>query len=568
MKNSEIAGIFYEIADMLEMQDVEFKPRAYRKAAQNIESLQRDIEEIYKEGKLEDIPGVGRHIAEKIKELIETNHLKYYEKLKSSIPVDLEALGSIEGLGPKTIKKLYKQLKIKNLKDLENALRQGKLKKLEGFKEKKIQNIIENIDFAKKSRQRFLLGFALPEAEAIKEELKKLKEVEKIKIAGSIRRMNETIGDIDILAAATQAEKVMDAFTGQKEVEKVFAKGPTKSSVRLKSGIQVDLRIIPKEVFGSALQYLTGSKPHSIKLRKIAMQKKLKLSEYGLFRNNKIIAGKTEEELYNKLGMPYIEPELREDAGEIEAALEKKLPKIVKYNEILGDLQMHTEYSDGNNTIKEMAEAAIGLGYKYIAATDHAGTLKIAGSMSTKQILKQKDEIEKLNKELKNIHIIHGVEANIMHDGSLDIDGNILKKMDLVIAAIHSGFKQQKDRITKRMLKAMDNRYVGIIAHPTGRIMQKRKGYEFEHGEIFQKAKDNDIALEINAFPNRLDLNCIGVREAIGHGVKLSIGTDAHSAEQLGYMRFGIATARKGWAEKKDIINTYSLEDLKKFLDR
>lgn len=568
MKNSEIAQIFYEIADMLEIQDVEFKPRAYRKAAQNIESLQRDIEEIYKEGKLESIPGVGRHIAEKIKEIIETGKLEYYNKLKSSTPVDIEELGSIEGLGPKTIKKLYKKLKIKNLNDLEKALKKGKLKGLEGFKEKKVRNIIENIDFAKKSKQRFLLGFALPEAEAIKEELKKLKEVDKIEIAGSIRRMNETIGDIDILAAAKNPQRIMDIFTEQKEVEKVLAKGPTKSSVRLNSGVQVDLRIIHRESFGSALQYFTGSKQHSIKLRKIAIKKGLKLSEYGLFRKNRIIAGKTEQEIYKKLGMQYIEPELREDNGEIEAALQKKLPNIIKHSEFLGDVHMHTNYSDGNNTIKEMAEAAKKLGHKYIAITDHAGKLVIANSMPPKQILKQKKEIEKLNKKLKNIHILHGVEANIMQDGSLDVKDNILKKLDLVIAAIHYGFKQPKDKITKRLLKAMDNKHVNIIAHPTGRLMQKRKGYEFEHEKIFQKVKDSDIALEINAFPNRLDLNYANIREAVKYGVKLSIGTDAHSTEHLSYINFGIATARKGWAEKKDIINTYSLKKLKKFLDR
>ncbi|MCD6331488.1 MAG: DNA polymerase/3'-5' exonuclease PolX [Thermoplasmata archaeon] len=568
MKNREIAKIFYEIADMLEMQDVQFKPRAYRKAAQNIESLSEDIEEIYKRGELEKIPGVGKSIAEKVKEFIEKGSVAYYEKLKKEIPVNLEELSSVEGLGPKMIKLLYKELGIKNLNDLEKAAKEGKIRHLKGMGERTEQKILENIEFARKKGGRILLGFALPEAMKLIKFLEKY--AEKISLAGSLRRRKETIGDMDILAVSLNPEKLMDEFTSMNEVDKILAKGETKSSVRLKSGIQVDLRIVDKESFGSALQYFTGSKEHNIEVRKIAVRNGYKLNEYGLFdkKSNKKIAGETEEGVYKALGMQYIPPELRENRGEVEAALNGALPALVERKDVRGDLQMHTKWSDGANTIEEMVKEGIKLGHSFIAITDHVGTLKIAGGMGEEEIRKQMKEIESLNEKYDDFHIFHGVEVNILKDGNLDMSRKVLKDVDVVIASIHSAFRQPMEEMTKRLLKALENDVVDILAHPTARIIYKREAIKFDVEKVFDAARENDVILEINAQPDRLDLNDILAKKAIEMGVKLSIGTDAHNKETLRYIELGVAVARRAWAEKKDIVNTYSIDKLEKIFSK
>ena len=568
MKNREIAKIFYEIADMLEMQDVQFKPRAYRKAAQNIESLSEDIEEIYKRGELEKIPGVGKSIAEKVKEFIEKGSVAYYEKLKKEIPVNLEELSSVEGLGPKMIKLLYKELGIKNLNDLEKAAKEGKIRHLKGMGERTEQKILENIEFARKKGGRILLGFALPEAMKLIKFLEKY--AEKISLAGSLRRKKETIGDMDILAVSLNPEKLMDEFTSMNEVDKILAKGETKSSVRLKSGIQVDLRIVDKESFGSALQYFTGSKEHNIEVRKIAVRNGYKLNEYGLFdkKSNKKIAGENEEGVYKALGMQYIPPELRENRGEVEAALNGALPALVERKDVRGDLQMHTKWSDGANTIEEMVKEGIKLGHSFIAITDHVGTLKIAGGMGEEEIRKQMKEIESLNEKYDDFHIFHGVEVNILKDGNLDMSRKVLKDVDVVIASIHSAFRQPMEEMTKRLLKALENDVVDILAHPTARIIYKREAIKFDVEKVFDAARENDIILEINAQPDRLDLNDILAKKAIEMGVKLSIGTDAHNKETLRYIELGVAVARRAWAEKKDIVNTYSIDKLEKIFSK
>ena len=568
MKNREIAKIFYEIADMLEMQDVQFKPRAYRKAAQNIESLSEDIEEIYKRGELEKIPGVGKSIAEKVKEFIEKGSVAYYEKLKKEIPVNLEELSSVEGLGPKMIKLLYKELGIKNLNDLEKAAKEGKIRHLKGMGERTEQKILENIEFARKKGGRILLGFALPEAMKLIKFLEKY--AGKISLAGSLRRRKETIGDMDILAVSLNPEKLMDEFTSMNEVDKILAKGETKSSVRLKSGIQVDLRIVDKESFGSALQYFTGSKEHNIEVRKIAVRNGYKLNEYGLFdkKSNKKIAGETEEGVYKALGMQYIPPELRENRGEVEAALNGALPALVERKDVRGDLQMHTKWSDGANTIEEMVKEGIKLGHSFIAITDHVGTLKIAGGMGEEEIRKQMKEIESLNEKYDDFHIFHGVEVNILKDGNLDMSRKVLKDVDVVIASIHSAFRQPMEEMTKRLLKALENDVVDILAHPTARIIYKREAIKFDVEKVFDAARENDIILEINAQPDRLDLNDILAKKAIEMGVKLSIGTDAHNKETLRYIELGVAVARRAWAEKKDIVNTYSIDKLEKIFSK
>lgn len=562
MKKRELARILYEIADLLEIKEVNFKPRAYRKAAQNIESLSDDLEDLYKKGELEDIPGVGKSIAEKIEEFLETGEVKKLDELREETPVDINSLISVESLGPKKIKKLYEELDIKNLDDLEKAAKEEKIRGLEGFGKKTEENILDNIGFARKSKKRFFLGYVLPEAKDI---VSKLKEyVERIEIAGSLRRKKETIGDLDILAVAEKNMEAMDAFVNMDNVKKVIAKGETKSSVRLYGGVQVDLRIVENQSFGSALQYFTGSKSHNIEVRKIALKKDYKLNEYGLFKGEKQIAGETEEEVYDSLGMSWIPPELRENRGEIDVAIKDDLPALVEYGDIRGDLQMHTNWSDGANTIEEMVKQGRDLGHKFIAITDHVGSLKIAGGMEKDQVLKQAEEIEDIRNRYDDIHVFHGVEANIMKDGSLDVSEDLLSEVDVVLGSIHSSFRLNKKEMTKRLVKAIENDYVDIIAHPTSRIIYKREPINVDMDQVLQAAYDNDVVMEINAYPERLDLNDIYVKLAVEKDVKLSIGTDAHRKDHLRFYDLGASVARRGWTEKEDLINTYSLKKLKK----
>src|SRR3989338_14751 len=489
MKNHEVAELLRNIAQLLEIKgELVFKIRAYEKAALVIDNLDEDIEEVWKQGKLDDIPGVGEALTQKIGEFLETGKLEYYEKLKKEVPVNMEELGRVPGLGPKTIMKLYKQLKVKNLEDLEKAARQKKIENIEGLGPTVEENILKSIDFARASGKRFLLGTALDIAEEIKDRLKKINYVDKVEVAGSLRRRKETIGDIDILITAKNAQKVIDLFTEMDDVEQVLAQGPTKSSVRLREGIQSDLRVLPEKIYGAALLYFTGSKQHNIVLRKIAIKKGMKLSEYGVFdkKTNKLLAGKTEEDCYKKLGLRYIEPEIREDEGEIEAAMKNKLPELIGYNDLKGDLQMHTKWSDGNNTITEMAEAAKKVGHEYICITDHIGeTFRIANSMDEKRINQQRKEINEINNKLKNITILHGGEVNIKDDGSLDMKNNVLKELDIVLASIHSGLKNSKEKMTKRIIKAMENEHVDIIAHPFGRLINQMPTIEMDFYKVF-----------------------------------------------------------------------------------
>ena len=564
MKNIEVAELLNEIADYLEFADDTFRIRAYRKAALVIEGLSEDIEEIWKENRLEELPGIGEGIAKKIDEFLKTSKLRYLEELKKKTPVDMGGLGSIEGIGPKTILKLYKELGVKNVADLEKAAKQGKIQQIQALGPTVEQNILKSIEFARKTSERKPLGFALSSAEEVVRLLKTLKEVERVGVAGSTRRMKETIGDIDILATSKAPQKVIDFFVKMPDVADILAKGHTKSSVRLKEGIQVDLRVLDDKIFGAAMLYFTGNKEHNILLRRIAIEKGLKLSEYGLFdkKTDKLVAGRTEEEVYKKLGLDYIEPEMREDEGEIELAQHHMLPKLIGYNDIKGDLQMHTKWSDGSNTVEEMALAAKKLGYDYICITDHTGKLAIAHPLDEKNIIEQRKEIEKVNKKISGITLLQGVEVNITADGSLDMNDKVLKQLDIVVASIHSGFKNPKEKITKRMIKAMENENVDIIAHPTGRLITKRESYEIDIDAVFETAKKTNTVMEINSYPERMDLRDVHVRAAVKAGVKLVISTDAHNADQLHFMKLGIGTARRGWATKHDIINTRSLKDM------
>jgi len=615
MQNQEIANIFYQIAIYLEMDNIPFKPQAYEKAGLSLEGLIEDLQDIFqREGEegLKKIPGVGENIAKKIIEYLKTGKIKEYEKYYRKMPVNIGELIQVEGIGPKMISALYKNLKITNLEDLEKAAQQGKLRKLPNFGEKTEKNILESIAFLKRSRGRFLLSEALFLAEDIIRQLKKIKEIDKISVAGSLRRMKETIGDIDLLATIRKgtkngAKKVMDAFVNLDGIIKVWDYGLTKSSVRFDKKIDADLRVVDDYEFGSALQYFTGSKDHNIKTRKLAIEKNLKLNEYGLFKKiknqkskikitnqkSKIIkvktewkriAGVSEEEIYQTIGLPYIEPELRENTGEIETALRQaqgkpnQLPKIIGYNEIKGDLHCHSDWDGGENSIEEMAEAAMKMNYEYLGISDHTKFLRIENGLDEKQLLEQHKVIEKLNSRIQNteypparagrIQILHGCEANILNDGSLDIDDKILAQLDYVIAGIHSSMKMAREEMTQRMIKAMRNPYVKIISHPTGRLINRRDEYQLDIEKIIEVARETGTALEINSFPERLDLKDTNIRKAIQKGVKLVINTDAHHRDHLQFMRFGIAQARRGWAEKNDIINTWSLDKLIKFFKK
>lgn len=564
MDNFELAQIFYQISEFLEMKEDNFRARAYNKVGRVLESMERDVREVYQEGglkALEKIPGVGKGIAEKIEEYLKTGRIKEYQKLKNESPIDVESLTAVEGIGPRKIKVLYKKLGIKNIKELEEAAGAGKIRQLEGFGEKSERNILQAIEFVKSSKGRFLLGAILPIVREIIARLNKLPQVDKVSVAGSVRRMKETIGDIDILITSSKPGKVMNFFTKMPEVVKVWAKGPSKSSVRLKGGFDCDLRVVKKESFGAALQYFTGNKDHNILTRRIAIQKGLKLNEYGVFKKGGRIAGKTEKEVYQSIGLAYIEPEIRTNSGEIEAALKNQLPKLIGYNDIKGETQCHTTWSDGSATIEQIAKTAKKMGYQYIVISDHAGFLRIAGGLDEKKLLIYMKEIDEVNKRISGIKILKGAEVDIKKDGSLAIKDEILAKLDIVFASVHSAFKMPKTDMTKRMIRAIENPHVDIIAHPTGRVIFRRDGYQLDFEKIFKAAKENQTALEINAHMDRLDLKDIDARQAIKADVKLTIGTDAHSPNHLSMMELGIAQARRGWAEKKDILNARSMEE-------
>lgn len=561
MKNREMAGILYEIAELLEMKDVDFKPRAYRRAAQNIESLGTDIEELHEQGKLQDIPGVGKSIAEKIEEFLETGTVETLERLREETPVDIQELSAVEGLGPKRIETLYEKLGIMTLDDLEAAAEQGKIRELEGFGEKTEQNILDGIAFARQSHDRFLLGFALPEADEVVATLEP--HVSRIAVAGSLRRRKETIGDVDILAVA-DSEDIMDVFTGMNRVEKVLVQGDTKTSVRLEGGLQVDLRIVGAESFGSALQYFTGSRDHNIAMRQRAIRQGYKLNEYGLFQGEERVAGETEESVYAALGLAWIPPELRENRGEVDAAEQGTLPDLIELEDVQGDLQMHTTWSDGSDSVEDMVAAARDIGHRYVAITDHVGSLRIAGGMDAGQVAEQAEEIQAARDAYDDIHIFHGVEANVMKDGSLDIGSDILDQVDLVLAGVHSAFRMDEAAMTERLVSAIEHPAVDIIPHPTCRQIQKREPISVDLDVVLQAAADNDVALEINAYPERLDLNDAHAKRAKEHGVMLAIGTDAHRADHLRYYELGVAVARRGWLEKDDVINTLDAAALAK----
>jgi len=566
MKNKELADLFGRMADILEFKDENpFKISAYRKAARIIGDLTQDIEEIAEDGKLKDVPGIGEGMAQKIVEYLKTGKVSKFEEVRKGVSDALIAIMDIPGMGPKTLSMIHKEKGISSLSQLEKAVENGSLVGLPGIGEKKVENIKRGIQLLKQSKGRMNLGIAFPVAKEIVETLREKAGSKKIEWAGSLRRMRENIGDIDILATGPNKEEIVHTFTHLPEVKEVLASGETKASVIVEGGIQIDLRVVEEDSYGAALQYFTGSKGHNIHLRGIAKTKGIKINEYGVFKGEKKVGGKEEEDVYRALGMDWIEPELREDRGEIEAAKEARLPKLVKEPEINGDLHVHSNWSDGTSPIEEIARAAQKRGYQYVAICDHSKSLKITHGLDESRLMKQIEEIDRINEKMKGFQILKGTEVDILNDGRLDLSEKVLEKLDLVVAAVHSGFKQEKEKMTKRIVRALENPLVHILAHPSGRLLGARDPYEVEIDEVMEAAKQYGKALEINAYFERLDLDDIHCRKAKEMGIPLAIGTDSHHVDQMWMISLGVAVARRGWLETPNILNTLPLKGILKW---
>lgn len=568
--NVEIAKIFNKLADYLEIKgENPFRIRAYRNAALTIGSLPKNVTDMLAAGEdLTDLPGIGKDLAGKIEVIVKTGELPLLTRIEKRMPQVLIELMQIEGLGPKRVYVLYKRLHLKTLQDLERAINKGKITKIKGFGKKTEAMIRAGIKGLGAEEKPIRLADATIIAKALEVFLKKIPEVKDIEIAGSYRRHKDTIADLDIIIAAKKAAPIISQFVKYDEVAAVTSKGTTRSSVQLHSGMRVDLRVVPEKSYGAALLYFTGSKNHNITLRKMAVKKKLKLNEYGVFKGRKSIAGKTEAEIYQLFNLPYIEPELREDRGEFVIAREKQLPKLITLKDIRGDLHCHTKATDGTATLEAMVKAAEEKGYEYIAITEHSKHLSVASGFHKKDLLEQIKIIDRLNEKLKNIVILKSIEVDILEDGKLDLPDDVLKLLDLTVCAVHYKFKLSRKQQTERILQAMDNPYFNILAHPTGRLINRRSAYEVDLERIMRAAKEHGCILELNAQPERADLSDIDCKMAKDMGVKLSISTDAHSIQQLSYMQYGVYQARRGWLEAGDVINTRKLSELRKLLKR
>lgn len=570
MENSEIAAALEEIGDLLEIKGGNrFKVEAYRRAARSINGLSRSLDDIsQQENGLTKIPGIGESIAQKVLQMMREGKITYLEELEQEIPVRLRELIAIPGLGAKKAKLIYDELHVTSIPELKDAINAQKLREIRGLGAKTEENILQGIGQLEKGGERLRLDQAVTAADPIVHELKNSDHVDRVDAAGSLRRMKETIGDIDILAASEDPIKVMDLFCSLPQVSRVLAKGSTKSSVIVKKGLRIDLRVVLPEEYGSALQYFTGSKPHNIKLRGIAISKGLKLNEYGVFKvdTDEKVAGETEEGIYALLGLAFIPPELREDWGEVEAAAKGELPTLVERNDIKGDTHTHTFRSDGVSDIDDYIDQARLLNYEYITISDHAEKLYIAGGLTEDEFRKLWQEIDRINEKRSDILVLKGAELNIDNDGNVDYPTKFLKDFDIVTASVHAGFGQSEKELTRRIIKAMENPHVDIIGHPTGRLIGKRLPYALDIEKVFDMASSTGTFLELNSFPDRLDLRDEYLREAKSRGVKFAIGTDSHAANQLAMMRYGVVTAQRGWLESKDIINCYSWEEVKGML--
>jgi DNA polymerase (family 10) len=565
VKNVEIARLFDLMADLLEIRgDNPFRIRAYRRAAQSLESLGEDIEAIGRAGRLGEIPGVGRDLADKIAEYLATGRMKDVDALGKEIPPGVVELMRVPGVGPKTAKLLHDKAGVRDVAALEALATAGRLQGLPGIKARTEANILKGIAVVRKGQERMPLGRALPLAEEIMAALRSHREVKQLELAGSIRRRKETVGDVDILVTSSEPEKVMAVFTGLPLVLDVLERGGTKASVRHREDIQMDLRVVEPEAFGAALVYFTGSKQHNIRIREMAVRKGLKISEYGVFDDKgKRVAGKTEQEVYRAIGLPWIPPELREDTGEVEAALRGKLPRLIDPGDIRGDLHDHTDASDGTCSIEALAEAACARGYQYIAVSDHSQAATVARGLSADELRTHVEKIREVQKAHPGITILAGAECDILPDGSMDYPDEVLAELDIVVGAVHSRLNQPKSDMTRRICRALENPHVNILAHPTGRLLGEREAYDVDLDEVLQAARRHGKAVEINASPQRTDLNDVHARRAGELGVLVAISTDAHQLAHLAHMALGVATARRAWIGPDRVINTWPVVKLR-----
>jgi len=566
--NADIAAVFEEIADLLEIRNENpFRIRAYRNAARQVEGMGVPVADMVAKGEdLTELPGIGADLAAKIQEIVETGHCQALEKLRKQVAPSVTELLKIPGLGPKRVRMLYDQLKVKTIDQLAKLAKAGRIRELAGFGAKTEQTILEALAAHVTQQKRFKLTIAAQYAEPLRKFLEKVPGVQQVVLAGSYRRCKETVGDLDILVTARDVNKIMDRFTAYDEVSKVLAKGDTRSTVILKSGLQVDLRVVDPECYGAALQYFTGSKAHNIEIRRLAQERKLKLNEYGMFKGDKRVAGETEESVYHAVDLPWIPPELRENRGEIEAARAGKLPRLVERKDLRGDLHAHTKATDGHNTLGEMAEAARAHGLDYIAITEHSRRLTVAHGLDVKRLRQQMEEIDRLNETLKGITVLKGIEVDILEDGSLDLPDDVLGELDIVVGAVHSQFKLARAKQTARILKAMDHPHFTLLAHPSGRLIDQREAYDVDMLKIIRKARARGCFLELNAHPERLDLLDSHCQMAKEEGVLVAISSDAHSIQDFDNLYYGVGQARRGWLEKKDVLNTRSLKELRGLL--
>lgn len=566
--NNDIADIFEQIADFLEIQgENPFRIRAYRNAAHSVLGLGTELKEMVAAGEdLTRLPGIGKELAAKIHEILDTGAAKALIKLQQRIPKTVIEMLKLPGLGPKRVRILYRELKIKNLAQLAKAARKGRIRALEGFGQRTEKAILDAIDTRMQKEKRFKRVTVKPTVESLLDFIKKVSGVNTVKVAGSYRRSRETVGDLDILVTAHKNSPVMRRFLEYDAIDSVLARGTTKASVILRSGLQVDVRLVKPASLGAALQYFTGSKDHNIAIRRMGQQRGLKINEYGVFRFEKQVAGRTEASVYQALDLPLIPPELRENRGEIEAGEQNRLPQLIELKDIKGDLHVHTSASDGRNSVEEMAQAAKQKGLKYIAITEHSGRLKIAGGLDARRLMQQINEIERLNDRLKGFHILKGLEVEILKDGRLDLSDSVLAELDLVVGTVHSHFNLPLEKQTERILRAMDQPYFSMLAHPTGRKINQRDPYQVDLTRIIHKARERGCFLELNANPKRLDLTDIYCQMAKSEGVLVSINSDAHSIDAYNDLEFGVGQARRGWLEKKDVLNTRSLAQVRKLL--
>ena len=568
--NAEVAQVLYEMGELLTIKGDRFRSRAFLMAAQRVASLTEDIRRIRDRGELVKIPGVGKSISAIIEEVLDTGESSQLEDLRESLPHGVRDLMELEGIGPKTALRLHSELGIVSIDALEEAVKAGKLRDLRGFGEKTEENILKSIEAYRGRQERFLLGGIIPVIDQIVEYMRESDAVLEVETAGSSRRRKETIGDLDVLVSSLRPDEVAEWFVSMPRVSRVISKGTTRSTIVVGVRLQVDLRVVPPDSYGSALQYFTGSKVHNIKLRTIAVKMGYKLNEYGLFDrdSDRRVAGETEEKIYRILGMNWMEPELREDRGEIEAATEDRLPKLINPSEVRGDLHIHTKWSDGSASIEEMAENAQQLGLEYLAVCDHSKSLGIARGLDEARLREQMAEIDGLNERLDGFTIFKGIECDIKADGSLDLSDSVLCDLDFVVASVHSGFKADEKQMTTRIVSAIHNDNVSSIGHPTGRLIQRRRPYALNLDEVFEAAASQGVMMEINAFPDRLDLNDVNSRAAMEQGVRMSIGTDAHALNQLEFLSLGATVARRGWLGVENVANALSAEELLRTLHR